>query len=101
MPRYILIKPLISEKAEQLSGKEDKYTFVVDDKANKIEIKQAVEAMYSVTVTDVNTLRMPGKAKSRYTKTGIVRGRKPSYKKAIVKLAAGDSIDLFGAADEE
>jgi large subunit ribosomal protein L23 len=101
MPRYILIKPLISEKAEKLSAKEDKYTFVVDNKANKIEIKQAVEAMYSVTVTDVNTLRMPGKSKSRFTKTGVVRGQKPAYKKAIVKLVEGDSIDLFGAADEE
>jgi large subunit ribosomal protein L23 len=100
MPRYILVKPLISEKAEQLSGKEDKYTFVVDKKANKIEIKQAVEAMYSVTVTDVNTMNMPAKNKARYTKTGIVRGQKPSYKKAIVKLAAGDSIDLFGGSEE-
>jgi large subunit ribosomal protein L23 len=96
MPRYILIKPLISEKSEKLSTKEDKYTFIVDNKANKIEIKQAVEALYSVTVTDVNTITMPAKRKSRFTKTGIVKGERPSYKKAIVKLADGDSIDLYG-----
>lgn len=99
MPRYILIKPQVSEKSDRLSSKEDKYTFIVDKKANKIEIKQAVEAMYSVTVKDVNTINMPAKKKARFTKTGIVKGSKPAYKKAIVKLAEGDSIDLFGAEE--
>lgn len=71
------------------------YTFVVDKKANKLEVKKAVEEFYGVQVTDVNTAIMPAKQKSRFTKQGLLTGRKPGYKKAFVTLAEGDTIDLF------
>jgi len=96
MARTILIKPLITEKTEYLSEELGKYTFVVDQKANKIEIKKAVEDMYSVNVERVNTMIMPAKAMSRNTRSGLLRGRKPAYKKAVVTLAEGEEIDFFG-----
>ena len=98
MAKTILIKPLITEKAELLSekGKGNKYSFVVKKDVNKIEVKKAVEAMYQVTVEAVNTLVMPGKEKNRSTRAGLIRGRKASFKKAIVTLAAGEEIDFFG-----
>jgi len=92
----ILVKPIISEKSEILSETHGQYTFLVVRKANKIEIKKAVEKMYSVTVDSVNTLVMPGKMKSRNTRGGVTKGLKPSYKKAIVKLSEGEEIDFFG-----
>ena len=95
MGKQILIKPLITEKSNRLSEKLTKYTFMVDKGANKIEIKNAVEKMYSVNVESVNTTLMPGKAKTRNTKAGVVKGRKPSYKKAIVTLASGEEINFF------
>ena len=95
MSRQILIKPIISEKAERLSEDRNQYSFVVDRKANKIEIRKAVEDMYSVSVTSVNTMIMPAKAKSRYTRRGVQRGRQASYKKAIVTVASGEEIDFF------
>lgn len=94
--KRILIKPVISEKAERLSNNLEQYTFVVAKDCNKIEVKNAVEQMYGVTVESVNTLLMPGKEKNRTTKSGIIRGRVPSFKKAIVTLAEGESIDLYG-----
>ena len=96
MAKPILIKPLITEKAETLSEGLNKYSFVVDRKANKVEIRKAVEDMYGVAVTSVNTAVMPGKAKNRTTKSGVLRGRIPSYKKAVVTLADGEEIDFFG-----
>ena len=96
MYKKILVRPLITEKSENLSEELVKYSFVVNKKANKIEIKDAVEKMYSVTVTDVNTMIMPGKSKTRNTKSGIQRGRKPDFKKAIVTLSEGEEIDFFG-----
>ena len=96
MAKDILIRPVITEKATRLSDKRDTYTFVVSKKANKIEIKNAVEAMYNVSVESVNTAVMPGKPKTRNTKTAIVRGVKSSYKKAFVKLTPGERIDIFG-----
>ncbi len=98
MSKYVLIKPLISEKSEQISEREGKYSFVVDKRANKIEIRKAVESMYNVSVEAVNTAIIPGKNKSRYTKTGIMRGMKSPYKKAVVTLAEGEVIDFFGEA---
>ncbi|MEO0874386.1 MAG: 50S ribosomal protein L23 [Bacteroidota bacterium] len=74
----------------------NKYSFVVDRKANKVEIRKAVEDMYGVAVTSVNTAVMPGKAKNRTTKSGILRGRISAYKKAVVTLADGEEIDFFG-----
>lgn len=94
--KQIIIKPLITEKSEQLSEGLVQYSFVVNKKANKIEIGKAIEKMYSVNVDSVNTMIVPGKAKVRNTRSGIQKGRKPSFKKAIVKLAEGEEIDFFG-----
>jgi large subunit ribosomal protein L23 len=93
--KNILIKPIITEKSEKLSAKRKTYCFKVDKKANKIEIKNAVEEMFNVSVESVNTMVVPGKAKSRNTKSGVLRGRKPSYKKAYVKVAEGEEIDFY------
>ena len=92
----VLIRPVLSEKVNKLSEKFNRFTFIVDRKANKLEIKKAVEEFYGIQVEEVNTLVMPSKAKSRNTKSGIVSGRKPAKKKAIVKVAAGETIDLYG-----
>ena len=98
MAKTILIKPLITEKAELLSekGKGNKYSFVVNKDANKIEIRKAVEGMYQVTVESVNTMIMPAKEKNRTTRSGIIRGRKSAFKKAVVTLSEGEEIDFFG-----
>jgi large subunit ribosomal protein L23 len=71
------------------------YGFIVDYKANKIQIRQAIEAMYNVTVDSVNTMRVPGKIRTRYTKTGFTKGSTGAYKKAVVTLKAGESIDFY------
>lgn len=91
----ILIRPLVTEKMTALQEKQGKYGFIVDVNANKIEIKKAVEKAYGVSVTSVNTLRYDGKRKTRYTKTAIIEGRSKSYKKAIVSLKAGETIDFY------
>ena len=96
MANAILIKPIISEKSEILTDKKNQYTFEVHKSANKVEIKKAVEKMYGVSVDSVNTLRTPGKVKARNTKSGIVKGKMSSYKKAIVKLSEGEEINFFG-----
>ena len=90
----VLIKPLVTEKVSALN-EEGRYGFVVANNANKIQIKNAVESTYGVTVEDVNTMRYQGKAKSRYTKSGVISGRTKSYKKAIVKVADGEVIDFY------
>ncbi len=91
----VLIRPVLSEKANNLSEKAGRYTFVVARKANKLEIKAAIEAFYGVDIVRVNTMVVPAKAKSRYTKAGVISGRRPAYKKAVVTVAEGDSIDIF------
>ncbi len=91
----VLIKPLITEKANAQQEKLKRYAFKVNRKANKLEIKKAVEDFYGVSVVDVNTLVSPGKNKNKFTKTGFVKGVKPAYKKAFVTLAEGDTIDLY------
>lgn len=101
MAKQILIKPVITEKATKLADKRNTYSFVVNKDANKIEVKAAVEKMFNVNVENVNTAIMPGKPKSRSTKTAIVRGTKSSYKKAYVTLTPGETIDIFGATEEE
>lgn len=90
----VLIKPLVTEKITA-DNEKGKYGFLVDKKANKLEIKSAVEKMYSVSVESVNTMIYPGSKKSRYTKSKVVTGRTPSYKKAIVKVAEGEIIDFY------
>ena len=92
----VLIRPVLSEKVNKLTEKFNRYTFIVDRKANKLEIKKAVEEFYGIQVEEVNTLVIPSKAKSRNTKSGIVSGRKPAKKKAIVTVAKGETIDLYG-----
>ncbi len=93
----VLIKPILSEKANKQSEKMNRYTFVVDRKANKLEIKKAVEQFYGVQVEDVNTAVMPSKLKSKYTKAGYIVGRKAAKKKAVVTVAEGETIDIYGA----
>ena len=96
MSKHVLIRPIISEKSEIMSDSQNKYSFVVARDANKIEIKNAVQAKFEVSVTAVNTVIMPSKAKSRNTKSGLIKGRKSSYKKAIVTVADGETLDYFG-----
>ena len=96
MVKEILIKPLITEKSESLSEGLNQYSFVVHKKANKIEIKKAVEEMYNVQVETVNTMIMPSKVKNRTTRSGMIKGRVSAYKKALVTLADGEEIDFFG-----
>jgi len=91
----ILVKPLVTEKMTDQSERFNRYGFVVNRKASKPEIKKAVEAMYNVTVESVNTMVYGGKAKSRYTKGGIITGKTASFKKAVVTLVEGDSIDFY------
>ncbi len=99
MAKQILIKPIITEKSTQLADKRDTYAFVVNRGANKLEIGAAVEKMFNVNVTRVNTAIIPGKPKSRSSKTAIVRGTKSSYKKAFVTLSPGEKIDFFGGEE--
>ena|SRR6266480_5151783 len=91
----VLIKPIVSEKSNKLTEKRRIYAFRVHRRANKLQIKTAVEAFYGVTVNDVHTLVVPGKNKTRYTKAGFIKGQKPAYKKALVTIALGESIDLY------
>ena len=91
----ILVKPLVTEKMTDQSERFNRYGFVVDRRASKPEIKKAVESLYNVKVESVNTIVYGGKMKSRYTKGGIITGKTNSYKKAIVTLAEGDSIDFY------
>lgn len=96
MAKEILIKPVITEKADKLSENLGQYSFIVHRRANKVEIKKAIEEMYNVDVESVNTLIMPAKSKRRNTRSGLSVGRVSSYKKAIVTLASGEEIDFFG-----
>ena len=91
----ILKKPLLTEKITQLTEKLNRYAFKVDHRANKIQIKGAIEAMYGVSITAVNTMKYMGKLKSRNTKAGAVTGRAAAYKKAIVTLKDGETIDFY------
>jgi large subunit ribosomal protein L23 len=93
----VLIKPILSEKANAQQEKLRRYAFRVSKKANKLEIKKAIESFYGVTVVQVNTTVSPGKNKSRFTKAGVISGRKPSYKKAYVTVGEGETIDLYSS----
>lgn len=108
-----IIRPLVTEKMTKMTDKFSvektysvkgvaktkkagpKYGFIVQPNANKLEIKKEIEALYNVSVLDVNTMRYSGKAKSRYTRSGLIVGRKSAYKKAIVTLKEGNSIDFY------
>ncbi|MDQ7915993.1 50S ribosomal protein L23 [Mesonia sp. MT50] len=91
----ILIKPIITEKATSDSELNNRFAFVVNNKSNKIEIKDAVESAYGVSVEKVRTMNVRPDRKSRYTKTGVVTGKTNAYKKAIVQVAEGETIDLY------
>ena len=90
-----IIKPLVTEKMTNITEKQNKFGFVVRPEANKLEIKAEVEARYNVNVVSVNTMRYAGKNKSRYTRAGLRRGRTNAYKKAIVTLKEGETIDFY------
>jgi large subunit ribosomal protein L23 len=91
----VLIKPILTEKANGQQEPLRRYAFKVAKGANKLEIKKAIEEFYGVNVVDVNTAVVPGKNKTRYTKKGFVKGQKPSFKKAMVTVADGENIDLY------
>src|SRR5437763_14433033 len=90
----VLIKPILTEKANGQQDKLHRYAFKVAKRANKLEIKKAVEEFYGVNVVDVNTAIVPGKNKTRYTKKGFVTGQKPADKKAMVTIAESENIDM-------
>ena len=108
-----IIKPIVTEKMTKITDKssvertykvkgqertkkaEVKYGFIVKPEANKVEIKKEIESLYNVTVVDVNTMRYAGKRSSRYTKSGLIRGQRNAFKKAIVTLKEGETIDFY------
>jgi len=96
MATAIILKPVISEKSQQLSTGRNQFTFVVEKTASKYQIREAIQSMFDVKVERVNTLRMPAKLKRRFTKRGLQHGRRNAYKKAIVTLPEGETIDFYG-----
>jgi len=93
----ILIKPIISEKMQAVSEKFNRYGFIVDRKATKSQIKYAIEEVYGVRVDRINTLVQRGKATTRNTKAGVIRGQKNTVKKAIVFVNKEDKIDIYSS----
>ena len=91
----ILVKPVVSEKMTDQSEKLNRYGFVVNPAANKIEIKKAIEKAYGVSVEAVNTMNYGGKSKTRNTKAGLIKGKTNKFKKAIITVADGDVIDFY------
>jgi len=91
----IIIKPVITEKMTEMGEKMNRYGFIVNKKANKLQIKKAVEELYGVDVEAVNTMIFSGKNKSRNTKSGVITGRTNTYKKAIITVAEGETIDFY------
>ena len=91
----ILIKPIVTEKLTVQGEKLNRYGFIVDREANKLQIKAAVEQAYNVTVADINTVNYHGKNKARYTKAGMLTGRTNHYKKAYVTLVGEEKIDFY------
>jgi large subunit ribosomal protein L23 len=91
----ILVKPIVTEKLTAQAEKLNRYGFIVDWKANKLQIKKAVEDMYKVKVASVNTMRYSGKVKSRFTKAGVISGKAVHAKRAVITLAEGETIDFY------
>jgi len=91
----VVVKPIITEKMTDKAESLNQFGFIVDKHANKLQIKSEVEDLYSVQVISVNTMNYSGKSKSRFTKTGLISGKTKAFKKAIVTLAEGESIDFF------
>lgn len=91
-----ILRPLVTEKMTNITDKRsNRYGFIVSPEANKLQIKEEVESLYNVTVVDVNTLRYAGKRSQRYTKAGLIKGKKAAFKKAIVTLKEGETIDFY------
>ena len=91
-----ILRPLVTEKMTNITDKRpNRYGFIVKPEANKLQIKEEVESMYNVTVVEVNTLRYAGKRSQRYTKAGLIKGQKAAFKKAIVTLKEGETIDFY------
>ena len=91
----VILKPIITEKMTQLGEKLNRYGFKVDKRANKLQIKKAIKDIYGVEVADINTMVYRGKSKTRYSKSGFISGKSNNYKKAIVTLAKGETIDFY------
>jgi large subunit ribosomal protein L23 len=91
----ILLKPIVTEKMTSQGDKYNRYGFLVARNANKLQIKKAVEELYSVTVDSINTMRYGGKIKTRNTKSGLLVGKTTAVKKAVVTLAEGNKIDFY------
>lgn len=91
----ILLRPIVTEKYTKLGEKLNQYGFVVERTANKIQIKKAVQDLYGVKVAEVNTMRYAGKIKSRFTKAGVIAGKKNAFKRAVITLAEGQKIDFY------
>ena len=91
----VLIRPIVTEKMTKLGETLNRYGFIVDKRADKLQIKDAVKKMYDVNVEAVNTMRYGGKTKTRFTKAGVQKGKTASFKKAIVTLAEGEIIDFY------
>lgn len=91
----IMIKPVVTERATAISEKLNRYTFRVSPEANKAQIKNLVQSLYGVKVVDVTTMNYDGKKKSRYTKAGLINGKVAAFKKALVTVAEGETIDFY------
>ena len=91
----IIIKPIITEKITKQSEISNRFGFVVDKKANKVQIKKAVEATYGVTIVAVNTINVRPDRSTKYTKSGLISGKTNAYKKAIVQVQEGETIDFY------
>jgi large subunit ribosomal protein L23 len=91
----VIVKPVITEKMTMLGDKLQRFAFIVDKKANKLQIKKAIEELYEVTVESVNTMNYGGNRTGRWTKSGYISGKKNATKKAIVTLAKGETIDFY------
>ena len=96
MATNTIIRPVVTEKSQQLSSELNKFVFIVEKTASKHQIRVAIQEQFEVKVNDVNTTRMPAKLKTRFTKRGLQKGRRPAYKKAIVTLKPGETIDFYG-----
>ena len=90
-----IIKPLVTEKMSTIMDKQNKYGFIVRPDANKLQIKAEVEALYGVHALAANTAKYAGKNKSRYTKAGLLKGRTNAFKKAVVTIKEGETIDFY------
>ena len=91
----IIIKPIITEKITKQSEIFNRFGFVVDKKANKVQIKKAVEATYGITVVEVNTMNYRADRTTKYTKSGLISGKTNAYKKAMVQVQEGETIDFY------